>query len=60
MQLLACHQQKLKTNNLTNLKNRSIFDRNKEVHKILQEGNVNEFKDFIKYSNEDILKEYDK
>ena len=58
LQLLACHQQKRETDNLFEFLKTSIFERNKLVHSIIDDGDVNKFKNFIKYSNCNILNDY--
>jgi hypothetical protein len=58
MQLLACHQQKISKGNVIKVDNKNVFERTKVIHEIVNTGNVTTFKDFIKYSNDEILKEY--
>ena len=56
IQLLAFHQQK--STSIDKVKNFQRFERNKVVHAIVIDGNVKRFKEFIKYSKDDILEEY--
>ncbi len=56
LQSSAFNQQKLTANN--SVKQFKIFERNKVVHAIVNCGNVSLFKEFIKYSKDDILEVY--
>jgi hypothetical protein len=57
IQLLASNQQKSKSISIK-YNNKSHFERNKVLHKIINDGDINDFKQFIKYSNVDILNDY--
>jgi hypothetical protein len=61
MQILAFHQQKLKYGNqikCSGAKSYLVFERNKVLHEIINDGDINKFKEFIKYCNGDILSDY--
>ena len=61
MQMLAAHQKNLKKNNLIKCietENKQVFERNKVLHKIVNDGNINKLKELLKYSDGEILSDF--
>jgi hypothetical protein len=60
IQFLAFHQQQRRGSYFTKIKNKCLFDPSKVLHEIVNNNDLDGLKNFIKFSDDEILKYYNK